>query len=198
VLHVGLTGNIGSGKSTVATLFARWGAVLIDADELVHQLQHPGTAVFAGIVRRFGADVLRPDGTLDRTALRRRVLASPADLAALNQIVHPAVREWRDAFIEQNRASPALVFEIPLLFETRSEKDFDKVVVVSAPAEVQRARVLARGGMTLDRFNSILARQMPDEEKRRRADFVIDTGADLSTTEAQVRDILACLGVAPA
>ena len=95
------------------------------------------------------------------------------------------MREWRETFIEKHRDAPALVFEIPLLFETSGEKEFDKVIVVSAPAEVQRARVLARQGMTSEKLNSILARQMPDEEKRRRADFVIDTGGDLSTTEAR-------------
>ena len=100
------------------------------------------------------------------------------------------------AFIDRNRDAPALLFEIPLLFETGGEKDFDKVIVVSAPAEVQRTRVLARPGMTPARLQSILGRQMPDEEKRRRADFVIDTGADLSTTEAQVREIIDCLGLA--
>jgi dephospho-CoA kinase len=196
MMKIALTGSIGMGKSTVARMFADAGVPVFDADAVVRQLQGPGGALIERIGELFPGCVR--SGTLDRECLAQIVLADRSKLAQLEAIVHPAVREWRDAFIEQNRASPALVFEIPLLFETRSEKDFDKVVVVSAPAEVQRARVLARGGMTLDRFNSILARQMPDEEKRRRADFVIDTGADLSTTEAQVRDILACLGVAPA
>jgi dephospho-CoA kinase len=104
------------------------------------------------------------------------------------------VREWRAAFIDEHRDSPALIFEIPLLFETGGEKEFDKVIVVSAPAEVQRSRVLGRQGMTDEKLDSILRRQMPDEEKRKRADFVVDTGGDLSTTESQVRDILGCLG----
>ena len=104
-------------------------------------------------------------------------------------------REARERFIAEHPGAPALVFEIPLLFETGGAKEFDKVVVVSAPREVQRGRVLARPGMTAARFDSILARQMPDEEKRRQADFVIDTGSDLSTTESQVADILACLGI---
>jgi dephospho-CoA kinase len=135
-------------------------------------------------------------GTLDRECLAEIVLGDRAKLAALEAVVHPAVREWRQAFIDRQRDAPALLFEIPLLFETGGEYDFDKVVVVSAPGQVQRARVLERRGMTLAKLESVLARQMPDEEKRRRADFVIDTDTDLSTTEAQVRDILACLGVA--
>jgi dephospho-CoA kinase len=134
-------------------------------------------------------------GTLDRGCLAHIVLADPAKLKALEEIVHPAVQDWRQAFIDEHSTAPALVFEIPLLFETGGEKQFDKVVVVSAPAEVQRARALARQGMTVSRLDSILARQMPDAEKRARADFVIDTGTDLSTTESQVRDILACLGI---
>jgi len=106
------------------------------------------------------------------------------------------VREARDEFVAEHQNAKALLFEIPLLFETGGESDFDKVVVVSAPADIQRARVLARHGMTEAKLASILERQMPDEEKRKRADFVVDTGTDLSTTEAQVREILACLGVA--
>ena len=135
-------------------------------------------------------------GTLDRECLAEIVLADPEKLAILEGIVHPAVRDAREGFIAEHKEAPVLVFEIPLLFETGSAKEFDKVVVVSAPAEVQRARALERTGMSEDKLDSILARQMPDEEKRRRADFVINTGTDLSTTEAQVRDILACLGVA--
>jgi dephospho-CoA kinase len=125
------------------------------------------------------------------------VLDDPAKLAALEAIVHPSVRGWRQAFIDSNPKADALIFEIPLLFETGGEKEFDKVIVVSAPADVQRARVLERQGMSAAKLDSILKRQMPDEEKRRRADFIIDTGIDLSTTETQVRDILACLGLGP-
>jgi dephospho-CoA kinase len=105
------------------------------------------------------------------------------------------VREAREVYVEQHRDRPALIFDIPLLFETGGEKDFDKVVVVSAPAEVQRARVLGRTGMSAAKLDSILVRQMSDEEKRKRANFVVDTGGDLSTTELQVGDILACLGL---
>jgi dephospho-CoA kinase len=123
------------------------------------------------------------------------VLEDPRQLAELEKIVHPAVYDARKAFLDKHKNAPALVFDIPLLFETGGDKEFDKVVVVSAPAEVQHARVLSRASMTREKLDSILARQMPDEEKRARADVVIDTSGDLSTTERQVRDILACLGV---
>ena len=109
--------------------------------------------------------------------------------------MHPQVQETRARFHDENKNAPALLFDIPLLYETGGEKAFDKVVVVSAPAAIQRQRVLARPGMTEEKLDAILARQMPDEEKRRRADFVVDTGADLSTTERQVGDILYCLGI---
>jgi dephospho-CoA kinase len=136
------------------------------------------------------------NGVLDRDKLAELVLDDPRELAALEAIVHPAVYDARLAFIDAHHDAPALLFDIPLLFETGGEGEFDKVVVVSAPAQVQRTRVLGRSGMTADKLESILARQMPDAEKRARADFVIDTGGDLSTTERQVGDILACLGVA--
>ena len=196
MIKVALTGSIGMGKSTVARMFADAGVPVFDADAVVRQLQGPGGALIERIGELFPGCVR--SGTLDRECLAQIVLADRSKLALLENIVHPAVREWRDVFIEKHRESPALIFEIPLLFETGSEKEFDKVVVVSAPPDVQRARVLGRQGMTSARLDSILARQMPDEEKRRRADFVIDTGADLSTTEAQVRDILVGLGLAAA
>ena len=196
MIKVALTGSIGMGKSTVAKMFASAGVPVFDADAVVRQLQGPGGALISRIGELFPGCVR--SGTLDRECLAQIVLADRSKLALLEKIVHPAVREWRDAFIAKHRDSSVLIFEIPLLFETRGEKEFDKVIVVSAPANVQRTRVLQRHGMTRARFDSILQRQMPDGEKRRRADFVIDTGTDLSTTEAQVRDILACLGFAAA
>ena len=194
MIRIALTGSIGMGKSTVAKMFERAGVPLFDADAVVHKLQAPG----GGLVEKIGE--LFPGcvrcGTLDRECLAEIVLADPSKLSMLEHIVHPAVREAREEFVAAHRDSPALLFEIPLLFETRGEEDFDKVVVVSAPPEVQRARVLQRTGMTAAKLESILARQTPDSEKRARADFVIDTGTDLSTTERQVADILACLGIA--
>jgi dephospho-CoA kinase len=193
MIRIALTGSIGMGKSTVAGMFERAGVPVFDADAVVRELQGPG----GGLVEKIGE--LFPGcvrcGTLDRECLAQIVLADPAKLAILEGLVHPAVREARERFIALHRDAPALVFEIPLLFETGGEREFDKVVVVSAPAEIQRARVLERTGMSASKLESILTRQMPDEEKRRRADFVVDTSTDLSTTEAQVAEILACLGI---
>jgi dephospho-CoA kinase len=193
MIKIALTGSIGMGKSTAAAMFERAGVPVFDADAVVRDLQGPGGALLDRIGQRFPGTV--HNGVLDRDRLAEMVLEDPQQLAALEAIVHPAVYEARLAFIDRYRDAPALLFDIPLLFETGGQAEFDKVVVVSAPADVQRARVLGRSGMTIEKLNSILARQMPDEEKKARADFVIDTSGDLSTTEARVRDILACLGV---
>ena len=195
MMRIALTGSIGMGKSTVAKMFERAGVPVFDADAVVRQLQSPGGGLAEKIGELFPGTVR--SGTLDRDCLAQIVLSDPKKLSALEALVHPAVREAREAFVREHGQAPALIFEIPLLFETGGESDFDKVIVVSAPAEVQRTRVLARPGMHEAKLNSILERQTPDEEKRRRADFVIDTAGDLSTTEAQVRDIIACLGLAP-
>jgi dephospho-CoA kinase len=193
MIRIALTGSIGMGKSTVAAMFERAGVPVFDADAVVRELQGSGGALVDKIGELFPGCVR--SGTLDRDCLAEIVLADREKLAALEAIVHPAVREARAQFIDQHRDSAALLFEIPLLFETGGEEEFDKIVVVSAPVEIQRVRVLERPGMTGEKLQSILGRQMPDEEKRRRADFLIDTGTDLSTTENQVRDILACLGI---
>lgn len=193
MIRLALTGSIGMGKSTVADMFRRSGVPVFDADATVRRLQGPGGALVRKIERRFPGTT-GPQG-VDRDALSRAVVGDPDELSALEAIVHPAVHHERTRFIVENGDSDALLFEIPLLFETGGAETFDKVIVVSAPADVQRDRVMARPGMTEDKFKALLARQMPDSEKRERADFVIDTGVDLSTTEAQVRDILACLGL---
>ena len=192
-MRLALTGSIGMGKSTVARMFENAGVPVFDADAVVRDLQSNDAGLIAAIGARFSGTV--SDGILDRDELARRVLGSPGELSALEAIVHPAVHAARSRFILDHADAPALLFDIPLLFETGGDEAFDKVIVVSAPAEVQRKRVLARSGMTPAKLDAILARQMPDEEKRRRADFVVDTGTDLSTTEAQVRDILSCLGI---
>ena len=194
MIRIALTGSIGMGKTTVAQMFARRGVLLFDADAEVRALQGPNGPLLEAIERRFPGTV--NGGILNRDALAARVLANPAELKALEAIVHPAVRAARDAFIAAHPGAPAILFDIPLLFETGSEEDFDSVIVVSAGEELQRARVLGRPGMTGRRLDSILARQMPDSEKRARADFVIDTNGDLSTTEDQVDRIIACLGIA--
>lgn len=196
MIRIALTGSIGMGKSTVAKMFERAGVPVFDADAVVRALQGPGGGLVEKIGELFPGTVR--SGTLDRDCLAHIVLADRTKLVALEEIVHPAVREAREVFVAEHPDAPALVFEIPLLFETGSERDFDTVVVVSAPPEIQRARVLERMGMSAAKLDSILARQMPDEEKRRRADFVVDTGTDLSTTESQVCDILACLEISAA
>lgn len=195
MIRLAITGSIGMGKSTVAGMFERAGVPLFDADAEVRRLQAEDAGLIAAIGRRFPGTVA--DGKLDRDALSAQVLGDPAELEALEAIVHPAVQAARSRFIADHGQAPALLFDIPLLFETGGESAFDKVIVVSAPPEVQRRRVLARPGMTADKLDAILARQMPDEEKRRRADFVIDTGGELSTTESRVRDIMSCLGLGP-
>lgn len=194
MIKIALTGSIGMGKSTVARMFERAGVPRFDADAEVRQLQAPGGALVDAIGERFPGSVR--DGVVDREALSARVLGEPRELAALEAIVHPAVQQARERFIAEHEDAPVLLFEIPLLFETGGEAAFDKVIVVSASAGVQRERVLSRRGMTADKLDAILARQLPDENKRRRADFVVDTGGTLSDTEAQVMHILACLGLA--
>jgi dephospho-CoA kinase len=193
MIRIALTGSIGMGKSSVAKMFERAGVPVFDADAVVRALQGPGGALVDKIGEIFPGTVR--SGTLDRDCLAQIVLSDRAKLAELEQIVHPAVRDARQAFIDQHPEAPALVFEIPLLFETGGETEFDKVVVVSSPTDVQRERVLRRTGMTPAKLDAILARQTPDEKKRAAADFVVDTSGDLSTTEAQVRDIIACLGI---
>ncbi|HET9355462.1 MAG TPA: dephospho-CoA kinase [Sphingomicrobium sp.] len=193
---IALTGSIGMGKSTVAAMFADAGIPVFDSDAEVRAMQGYGGELVDTIEARFPGTVR--DGAIDRELLAARVLADRDELAALEMIVHPRVVEKRQRFIESNAAAPALLFDIPLLFETGGEKAFDTVIVVSAPAEVQRARVMNRPGMTAARFDSILARQMPDAQKRERADFVVDTGGSFDETRRQVDHILSCLGLAAA
>lgn len=188
---LGLTGSIGMGKSTVAKMFAEEGVPVFDADAAVHQLQGPGGALVAEIEKRFPGTT-GPQG-VNRTALSERVLGDPAQLKRLEALVHPAVAEARRAFIAAHADAPVILLDIPLLFEAGGVNQVDKVAVVSAAPDVQRARVLARPGMTPEKFAQILARQLPDAEKRARADFVIPTDVSLAETRASVRRILACL-----
>lgn len=194
MITLALTGSIGMGKSTVAAMFADAGLPVFDADAAVRALQGKGGRLVAPIEARFPGTTR--DGVVDREALAAAVLGDPLELAALEAIVHPAVHHERTRFIVAHGDAPALLFDIPLLFEIGGEAAFDKVIVVSAPAELQRDRVLARPGMTAARLDSILARQLPDADKRARADFVIDTSGMLPRTRAQVNHILACLGLA--
>jgi dephospho-CoA kinase len=194
MIKVALTGSIGMGKSAVAAMFERAGVPVFDADAEVRRLQGAGGALVETIGRRFPGTL--SDGVLDRERLAQIVLGDPQELAALEAIVHPAVQVARERFVAANANAPMILFEIPLLFETGGETAFDKVVVVSAPADVQRQRALARTGMTPAKFAAILERQTPDAAKRARADFIVDTAGDLSTSETQVRDIIACLRLA--
>jgi len=193
MITLALTGSIGMGKSTVAAMFADAGIPTFDADSVVRALQGPGGKLVPRIEERFPGTTR--DGAVDRDALSAAVLVDRDELAALEAIVHPAVHHERTRFIIEHGDSPALLFDIPLLFETGGDQAFDKVIVVSARPELQRERVLARHGMTLEKFEQILDRQMPDEEKRARADFIVDTSGTLDETRAQVRNILACLGL---
>ena len=191
MIVLGLTGSIGMGKSTVAAMFADAGVPVFDADAEVHRLQGPGGALVAAIEAAF------PDTTsargVDRTMLGEAVLGDPAALRRLEALVHPAVARAKQAFLAKHADAPLVLLDIPLLFEAGGWEAVDKIVVVSAPAEIQRARVLARPGMSESRFESILARQTPDAEKRARADFLIDTSGTLAETRRQVTDLIACL-----
>jgi len=193
MITLALTGSIGMGKSTVAAMFADAGIPTFDADSVVRALQGPGGKLVRRIEERFPGTTR--DGAVDRDALSAAVLVDRDELAALEAIVHPAVHHERTRFIIEHGDSPALLFDIPLLFETGGDQAFDKVIVVSARPELQRERVLSRHGMTPEKFEQILDRQMPDEEKRARADFIVDTSGTLDETRAQVRNILACLGL---
>ena len=193
MITLALTGSIGMGKSTVAAMFADAGVPTFDADAVVRELQGPGGRLVPLIERRFPGTTR--DGAVDREALSAAVLGDRDELAALEAIVHPAVHHERTRFIMENGQAPALLFDIPLLFETGGDAAFDKVIVVSTSPNLQRQRVLARPGMTQVKFEQILDRQMPDEEKRSRADFIVDTSGTLDETRAQVNHILTCLGL---
>jgi dephospho-CoA kinase len=188
---LGLTGSIGMGKSTVAAMFEEAGVPVFDADAAVHRLQGPGGGLVEAIEAAFPATT-GPAG-VDRQALGARVLGDPQALQRLEAIVHPAVAVMRESFLSGHGGAPLIVFDIPLLYEKSGPAGLDAVAVVSAPPEVQRTRVLARPGMTTEKFERILALQLPDAEKRARADFLIDTGCSHEETRAQVRRIVACL-----
>ncbi|RAK59421.1 dephospho-CoA kinase [Phenylobacterium hankyongense] len=193
MIVVGLTGSIGMGKSTTAAMFREAGVPVYDADAAVHDLYAKGGAAVAPVGEAFPG-VVR-DGAVDREALRRQVLGDPEALKRLNAIVHPLVGRDRVGFFERAQAQGAdlVVLDIPLLFETGGHANMDAVVVVTAPAELQRERVLARPGMTPARLDAILAEQMADAEKRARAHFVVDTGRGLEAAREQVAEIVAVL-----
>jgi dephospho-CoA kinase len=185
---LGLTGSIGMGKSAVAAMFRGLGIPVFDADAAVHELQGPGGACVATIERAFPGTT-GPMG-VDRQELGAAVFGDPTALKQLEAIVHPEVAELRRTFLADNAAAPLIVFDIPLLYEKTGQHGLDAVLVVSAPAEAQRMRVLARPGMTPEKFAQILALQVPDADKRARADYVIDTGTSLAETRAAVQRLV--------
>ena len=181
---LGLTGSIGMGKSTVSAMFRAAGVPVFDADAAVHELQGPDGALLPMIEHAFPGTT-GPQG-VDRVKLGAAVFGDPAKLEKLEAIVHPAVGAMRAGFLEENTDQSLIVFDVPLLFEKGGFDMIDAVAVVSAPVEEQRARVLARPGMTEEKFAQIMAIQVPDAEKRARADYVIDTGCPLAETRASV------------
>jgi dephospho-CoA kinase len=186
---LGLTGSIGMGKSTTAAMFRAEGVPVHDADAAVHALYRgkavgPVEGAFPGVA---------PGGAIDRERLAARVVGDVDAMGRLEAIVHPLVRDEERAFLAAHGGAPVVVLDIPLLFETRGENRCDAVALVTAPAEVQRARVLARPGITAARFEALLARQMPDAEKRRRAHFLVETGRGFGHARSAVRAILRAL-----
>jgi len=191
MLNAALTGNIAAGKSTVAALFRHWGATVIDADQLVREVQAPGSPVLAAIGKRFGADLIDGSGRPDRDALRRRVLSDPAALADLNRLVHPAVLERRSTLEAEARArgDRIIISDIPLLFEASDPDAFDIVILVDAPPEIRRARLLATRGLSPEEADRMLAAQAPSGPKRARSTYVIDNDSDRATLEARTRAV---------
>ena len=193
MILLGLTGSIGMGKSTVSSLLAEMGVPVMDSDAIVHQLYAPGGAAVGPVSDLFGPEVVTPEGSVSRPELGKRVLGDDDAMARLEAVVHPLVDAARWDFLEGAEASsqPLVVFDIPLLYEKGYEQTVDAVAVVSTgDAEVQRERVLARPGMTPEKFDAIVARQVPDDVKRTRADYVIDTGCAVEDTEAAVKALV--------
>lgn len=190
MIIIGLTGSVGMGKSTTAKLFAEEGAPVWDADQAVHRLYKKGGAGVAAVEALSPTSV--KNGEVRRELLREAVMAQPELLKKIEAVIHPLVTEDRAAAIKKARADGAgvIICDVPLIFETGGEGEFDHIVVVSAPAEEQRRRVLERPGMDEASFEAILARQTPDEEKRRRADFIIETGAGIDEARKAVRAII--------
>lgn len=192
MIILGLTGSIGMGKSTTAEFFKKRNIPTYNADDAVHSL-YQDKAVIERIGSVFENSVI--NGRIDRTKISQEIIINPSKLENLEQIIHPLVREKETEFVEKHRKNneKLIVLDIPLLFETGTADRVDKIAVVSAPLDVQRQRVLAREGWNEEKFNRIISRQMPDQEKRRRADFVIDTGKGMEHAEEQVKKIIANL-----
>lgn len=191
MIVIGLTGSIAMGKSETAKLFREQGVPVFDSDEEVHRLYEAGGAAVEPLARIF-PEALTAEGTIDRSVLSRLALKDAGVFKSIENIVHPLIRERKAAFLKdcKRAGTPIAVIDVPLLFETRQEKDVDKIVVVSAPEEIQRQRALSRPGMTQQKLDAIMDRQLPDAEKRRRADFVVDTSTGIDGARDQVTAIL--------
>ncbi len=191
MLNVALTGNIAAGKSAVAGLFRQWGATVLDADEIVREVQAPGSPVLLRIAERFGPSVLRADGSLDRAALRRVVLSEPDALAALNRIVHPAVQVRRTELMAEAaaRGDRLVVSDIPLLFEAANPNEFDVIVLVDAPEALRLERIVEHRGLDRSEALTMIRAQMPAAEKRARSDFVIENDGDLAALERTAAEV---------
>ena len=195
MLLVGLTGNIGSGKSTVAQLLSERGATIIDADVLARRAVELGTTAYAAIVERWGTSILAADGLIDRTALRRIVFSEPQELEQLNSIVHPEVERMRAALVElaRQRGDRLVVCDIPLLFERKMTDDFDRIVLVDAPRPVRLERLVRERGLRETEAMDMIVAQMPAELKRARADFVIDNIGTLTQLDHRVTEVWSAL-----
>jgi len=191
MLYVGLTGNIASGKSEVATRFAARGATIVDADILARDAVAVGSPAFERVVARWGNGVLAPDGSLDREALRHTVFADPAQLEELNAIVHPGVNKLRRKMVAEarKRGDAVLVYVVPLLFERRLAGEFDKIILVDAPQELRLERLVDLRGVSPDDAANMISAQMPAELKRARANFVIENDGSLERLDEQVDDV---------
>jgi dephospho-CoA kinase len=187
MLSVALTGNIAAGKSAVAELFRRWGGTVLDADDIVREVQAPGSPVLARIRDRFGPSVLKPDGSLDRPALRRVVLSDPQALTALNRMVHPAVQVRRVELLAQAaaRGDRIVVSDIPLLFEAANPNEFDAIVLVDAPEALRLERLVQHRGLDRAEALTMMRAQMPASEKRGRSDYVIENDGSRASLERQ-------------
>src|SRR4029077_7767910 len=189
MLNVALTGNIAAGKSTVVGFFRRWGATIIDADELAREAEAPGSEVLGAIVRRFSADILASDGSLDRADLRSKVMGDDVALTALNAIVHPAVQRRREELqqVAERRGDLLVVNDIPLLFEVLDPAQFDVIILVDAPDALRRTRLRAMRGLSNEEADRMIAAQMPAARKRPRSQFVIEDAGTLPGPEAHER-----------
>lgn len=191
MLSVALTGNIGAGKSTVAELFRAWGATLIDADQLVREAQMPGQPTLERIIDRFGAEVARPDGTLDRARLRALVLSDSEALSSLNAIVHPEVDRRRRQLLAEARArgDRIVISDIPLLFEAADPGEFDAVILVDAPEPVRRSRLVQSRKLPGAELDRLMSAQLPSAPKRLRSDYVIDNAGDREALERSAASV---------